>query len=82
MSHSLEECFQIIESLPRKLARAEEYMHLAGIVPEDYDATERPYDEAIRILKHTLERIEMLKNHTHQWNDDDYCDICGADGRA
>ena len=20
--------------------------------------------------------------HSHQWNGDDYCDICGADGRA
>lgn len=20
--------------------------------------------------------------HAHRWNEDDYCDLCGADGRA
>lgn len=31
-----------------------------------------------QIIKNALE----LKGHQHEWGDDDYCRVCGADGRA
>ncbi len=40
-------------------------------------------------LREIVERVNQLSKlvaahnaHAHQWNDNDYCDVCGADGRA
>ena len=33
-------------------------------------------------LQATLREVDALDGHIHQWNQDDYCDLCGADGRA
>jgi len=40
------------------------------------------YDDLKEVLERGIGLVLETRNHTHQWNDDDYCDICGADGRA
>jgi hypothetical protein len=30
----------------------------------------------------SVKAIDEIVGHAHQWNDSDYCAICGADGRA
>lgn len=61
--------------LVRKATRSDEYADLAGEVPTK-----------LRALKAAAEAIakdiETLLGHEHEWNDSDYCSICGADGRA
>jgi hypothetical protein len=34
------------------------------------------------ILTSAAEDVRELLDHSHQWNENDYCSICGADGRA
>ncbi len=51
----------------------------------DYDTGERyPTDAetAIKLLSATIEEIKQLQAHSCRWTQDDYCSICGADGRA
>lgn len=33
-------------------------------------------------LMQAVREIDEIRNHTHQWNEDDYCRTCGMDGRA
>lgn len=33
-------------------------------------------------LQQALDVVKIRQNHDHQWNDNDYCRVCGADGRA
>lgn len=33
-------------------------------------------------LKAALSEVQRVRHHAHAWNENDYCDICGADGRA
>lgn len=49
---------------------------------EDVKAMRRQLQEAIAEARRDLREFESLLNHAHQWNEDDYCDICGADGRS
>lgn len=43
-------------------------------------------EETYAMLADALEayarEVRGYENHAHQWNDDDYCSVCGADGRA
>jgi hypothetical protein len=55
----------------------------------DLGGMESPYpdiladiDAAIGILKRHRAVIQSLSEHSHEWSDNDYCFICGADGRA
>ena len=61
---------------PQALARTAETASLAGENPNAV------YNDALAELEYVRTCIVELRDHTHDWNDDDYCDICGADGRA
>lgn len=39
-------------------------------------------DAAIGLLKRYRREMQSLAGHSHRWNEDDYCSVCGADGRA
>lgn len=39
-------------------------------------------DAAIGRLKAARREMQQIAGHAHRWNDDDYCSVCGADGRA
>lgn len=29
-----------------------------------------------------MREVKEIRDHSHRWNRHDYCDVCGADGRA
>jgi hypothetical protein len=37
---------------------------------------------AIRELRKAAREIKALRAHTHDFGRDDFCQVCGADGRA
>lgn len=39
-------------------------------------------DSAIGFLKTFRRDMQELRDHRHEWQEDDYCAICHADGRA
>ena len=39
-------------------------------------------DAAIGRLKALRREMQSIARHSHEWNDNDYCSVCGADGRA
>ena len=41
-----------------------------------------PLNEVRAALVDALERVDTLINHRHEWDHNDYCYICHADGRA
>lgn len=56
-----------------------EYIDLAGL---SEDETSDPYETVAHALRKALERVEALRAHAHEWTEDAYCAICGADGRV
>ena len=73
----------IIVPSAREAARNAKYFELSGMDgPNPYDAALNCIGRAIAELRQEARAIKALKNHAHNWNDDDYCSICGADGRA
>jgi len=72
--------------LAGEAARSREYYDLGGLGPGDgpepYTRTLRQIGEAIRRLRFVAREIKALRTHAHEWSADDYCVICGADGRA
>jgi hypothetical protein len=69
------------ERLQDETMRSAEYAHLAG-EGDPYGDTLRDIDATIGYLKHFRREMQALAGHEHRWNEDDYCSICGADGRA
>jgi hypothetical protein len=77
----------IIKSLYSRMesqtCRSQQYYELGdpgGISP--YRQSLNEIDASIGLLKRYRREIQQLAGHTHRWDDDDYCSICGADGRA
>lgn len=79
---SLSDSLSLLTSrLEREATRSAEFADAAG--------EEAPYkhvlgdiDAAIGQLKRFRHEMQKIAGHAHDWNDDDYCSICGADGRA
>lgn len=72
---------QLTERLDREICSAAEGADLAG-----EDSPYRHYlgriDASIGLLKRFRRDVQGLSKHAHEWNESDYCSICGADGRA
>lgn len=67
-------------------SRSAQMRELAGL---DDEATPEPYAAAIafyllvaREALHLAREARELRAHRHVWGDDDWCIVCGADGRA
>ena len=60
--------------------RSQEYYDLAGIGPED--GCYPPLYDLKKALQRALSEVRQMERHEHVWNESDYCDICGNDGRA
>lgn len=74
---------RLTDTMESNVCRSAQYAELG-----DYDG-KHPYrqalddiDRTIGQLKRFRHEIQRLSKHAHRWNSDDYCDICGADGRA
>jgi hypothetical protein len=70
-----------LESLPTEAARVAQYADLAG-EPSDYPRYQNDISHLIGRLKRVHQELGYLRRHRHDWDDQDYCAICGADGRA
>lgn len=64
--------------------RSATYADLGG----DFSASD-VYRDALKDLGAIIKQakdlhaeLNSLVNHAHEWNDDSYCNVCGADGRA
>ena len=64
-----------------EICRAAQSASLAG-EGDPYRCALGDIDHAIGALKRFRSEMQWLAGHAHRWSDDDYCSICGADGRA
>lgn len=70
-----------IQSMLSDAASESEYWELAGITESDTEEP-HPYDLLQNALESGLRELKTLREHRHEWGENDYCVICGADGRA
>lgn len=72
-----------IDDAIRAAAKEQESLSLSGCGKEDFDkGWLPPYVRIIRVLNHGVKETKKMRDHEHDWNGDDYCNICGADERA
>lgn len=71
------------------LHRHYEMINLTGIDPEleamedgELDAPRMRYAYLADLLEDYANMIRRYEGHQHAWGENDYCTICGADGRA
>lgn len=65
----------VLDDLVRKAMKSDQWADLAGEPALSL--------LALRVaLKDAVKHAESLRTHRHEWDNNDYCMICGADGRA
>lgn len=72
---------QLTARLEREVCENAQGADLAG-EPSPYRFYLGRIDAAIGHLKRFRRDVQELSKHAHDWNESDYCSICGADGRA
>lgn len=83
--YELDKQIEWLTSVAMDRSHRANYMYeLAG--PFDFDS---PYQHTLKMIDAAIGRLKLLRaemqrvaSHHHDWNGDDYCSICGADGRA
>lgn len=74
---------RLCERLHDNATRTSHYWELGGAEgPSPYADAMKQIDATIGQLKRVRADLQKLDGHIHHWNEDDYCDICGMDGRA
>jgi hypothetical protein len=73
---------QSVTVLESDAMKAAEYADLGGYDANPYGDLAKQIDRTIGMLKRTRAEVQALRSHAHKWNSDDYCSVCGADGRA
>lgn len=71
-----------LPALSTEVSRQKEYADLAGDDHDPCRERQREISQLIGQLKRMHAELESLRRHRHEWGSDDYCCICGADGRA
>ena len=69
----------------KEASKAIEYNTLSGFDGErenEYDLCIHAIAATIVDMKRQIEQAQFLKTHKHEWNEEDLCVHCGADGRA
>jgi len=77
----LESVRRLTERLYRETCSSAESADLSGY-ESPYPSVLADIDATIGMLKGFRRDVQSLGGHCHDWNDSDYCSICGADGRA
>jgi hypothetical protein len=67
----------MLQEIVSKANKNHEYWELGG----DFDYHD-PYQDLQDALVGALEEVIYLKRHRHEYGSDEYCWICGKDGRA
>lgn len=78
---TMEDAYAIV----RRVERAEQTSRIVGDAEglrEAYIAAARELGQQIADAKQALRDLATLRQHRCDWNDEDYCNVCGADGRA
>ena len=65
-----------------ELARSQECIDLSGESGNAYTPAIEEAEQAINDLRQYILDVNSLANHTHNWNNNGFCSICGADGNA
>lgn len=73
---------QSVDTLESSASRSAEYANLGGYDADPYGDLAKQIDRTIGMLKRARAEVQALKSHAHQWDSNDYCLICRADGRA
>lgn len=74
---------RLYERLEDSTMKSAEYWDLSGGEgPNPYRRSLNQIDAAIGMLKRQRSEMQRLARHVHDYNENDYCTICGADGRA
>lgn len=74
---------RLLDRFESRTTRSAEYFKLSDCDGQSpYDFALAQLDAAIGRLKHSRRDMQRLSKHVHQWDENDYCYICGADGRA
>lgn len=79
---ALENIIERAHWLTLAAARRQEYVELGGLDFNSYRDMQGKIGKAIKELREVARELKSLNGHCHKWNDNDYCSICGADGRA
>lgn len=67
----------------RRANRQAQYDYLGGEdARRSYRDLRKDLVNAQAMIEQALADLDAIENHVHAWNADDYCDVCGADGRA
>lgn len=82
MVKTLDTLWMDIEEAIRKANQDRESQALAGDFGDGDGNPWDPYQGLEDLLEASLTRIRFLRTHQHEWNEDDRCTHCGADGRA
>ncbi len=82
MNISIHDMIQDVERIPWQAARDAECLDLAGEPGDAYRDAQKQIGRLIETARRAAREIKGLRAHRHDWNESDYCSICGADGRA
>lgn len=74
---------KVLSDIAHETAKQYEYYDLGGADGESpYDTTLKDLDHLIGALKRARQAVQAMAAHTHEWSSNEYCMVCGADGRA
>ena len=70
-------------AFPHETAHDHEYWELGGCDDASpYEETKAAIAQLKKVLAEAEAELASLETHAHEWNDYEYCRVCGADGRA
>ena len=70
-----------IDVYTNEVSRQQQYAELAGSESE-YAIAQQRLSRLIGQLKRTHAKLGRMARHRHRWDENDYCSVCGVDGRA
>lgn len=78
----LNDVFLAIHDAKKKANYTRQMHELTGVDHDENEQPLDPYKELETLLETELKNVRELRKHPHDWNEDDLCSVCGADGRA
>lgn len=79
---TMDTLFLALEQAKKRANYSRQMQELTGVDEDSDGKPHDPYKELEELLVKNLEEVRMLRSHSHQWNEEDLCSVCRADGRA